>query len=124
MLFFELAGGLDLIILLISPLFSPLSVVTVNIAVLTHTVGVELIMWTVPGLLIPTVLVVAVTAHALGVVLLLRVAAVIGLLSSLIKYITFSSWRTSPRHDSLASRLWAVSRSARGFKVSWRGVGC
>lgn len=91
LLFFELARRLDLIILLIRPLLSPLSVVTVDIAVLTHAVGVELIMWTVPRLLIPTIFMVAVAAHSLGVVLLLRVAAVIGLLSSLIKYITFSS---------------------------------
>lgn len=78
----KFAGGLDLIILLIGPLLPSLPVVAVNVAILAHSVGVELIMRAVPGLLIPSVFVVAVAAHALGVVLLLGVPAVIGLLSS------------------------------------------
>ena len=89
LLFFELAGRLNFIVLLISPLLPPLPVVAVNVAILAHAVGVELIMRAVPGLLIPSVLVVAVAAHALGVVLLLRVPAVIGLLSSLINILHF-----------------------------------
>ena len=87
--FFELTGGLDLIILFIGPLLPALPVVAVNIAILAHAVGVELIVWAVPGLLIPSVFMVAVAAHALGVVLLLWVSAVIGLLSSLINILHF-----------------------------------
>lgn len=59
-------------------LFPALAVVAVDVAVLTHAVGVELVVRAVPRLFVSAVLVVAVAAHALRVVLLLWVAAVVG----------------------------------------------
>jgi len=63
-------------------LFPPLSVVAVDVTVLTHSVGVKLRVWTVPRLFRAAVFVVAVAAHSLRVVLALRVAATVCLLSA------------------------------------------
>jgi hypothetical protein len=63
-------------------LFPPLSVVAVDVTVLTHSIGVQLRVRTVPRLLCAAVFVVAVAAHSLRVVLPLRVTATVRLLSA------------------------------------------
>ncbi len=62
-------------------LLPALAVVAVDVAILTHAVGVELVVRAVPRLLVATVLVVAVAAHSLRVVLLVGVSTVVGFLS-------------------------------------------
>ena len=63
-------------------LLPPLSVVAVDVTVLTHSVCVQLRVRTVPRLLRAPVFVVAVAAHSLRVVFPLRVAAAVRLLSA------------------------------------------
>ena len=73
-------GGVVRFVLL--SLLPPLSVVAVDVTVLTHSVCVQLRVRTVPRLLRAAVFVVAVAAHSLRVVLPLRVAAAVRLLSA------------------------------------------
>ena len=73
-------GGIVGFVLL--SLLPPLSVVAVDVTVLTHSIGVQLRVRTVPRLLRAAVFVVAIAAHSLRVVLPLRVAAAVRLLSA------------------------------------------
>ena len=73
-------GGIVGFVLL--SLLPPLSVVAVDVTVLAHSVCVELRVGTVPRLLRAAVFVVAIAAHSLRVVLPLRVAAAVRLLSA------------------------------------------
>ena len=73
-------GGIVGFVLL--SLLPPLSVVAVDVTVLTHSVGVQLRVRTVPRLLRAAVFVIAVAAHSLCVVLPLRVTAAVRLLSA------------------------------------------
>lgn len=70
-----------LLVSLLPLLLSSLAVVTVDIAVLAHAIGVKLLVRAVPWFLVASILVVAVAAHTLGVVLLLRVTAIVCLLT-------------------------------------------
>lgn len=63
-------------------LFPPLSVVAVDVTVLTHSIGVQLSVRTVPRLFCAAVFVVAVAAHSLRVVFPFCVAATVRLLSA------------------------------------------
>lgn len=63
-------------------LFPPLSVVAVDVTVLTHSIGVQLRVRTVPRLLCTAMFVVAVAAHSLRVVLPLSVTATVRFLSA------------------------------------------
>ena len=97
LLHLDLGPGLVIVLLFLSSL----AVVGIDVAVLAHPVGVKFIVRTVPGLFCPAVLVVAVVAHALGVVLPLRVTAVVHLLAKYLQiYIFFfrhftSTWEAS-----------------------------
>ncbi len=62
--------------------FPPLSVVAVDVTVLTHSISIQLRVRTVPRLLRAAVFVIAVAAHSLCVVLPLRVTAAVRLLSA------------------------------------------
>ena len=69
--------------------FPSFAIVAIDVAILAHTVGVKFVMGAVPGFFVTAVFVVTVTAHALCIVLLLRVSAVVGLFSELYTIIHF-----------------------------------
>ena len=60
-------------------LFPSFAIVGVDIAILAHPIGVQFIMRAIPWFFVPAVLVIAVVAHAFGVVLAIGVAAVVDL---------------------------------------------
>ena len=70
--------GLDFIVFLLSSF----AIVSIDVAVLAHAVGVEFPMGAVPRLFGPSVLVVAIAAHAFSVVLFVGVAAAVHFFSS------------------------------------------
>lgn len=72
--------------------FSPLSIVSVNVAVLAHPICIKFIVGTVPRLFCSTVLVIAVVAHSFCIVLTILMATVVHFLAKCIKIYIFFLW--------------------------------
>jgi hypothetical protein len=74
--------ALDLVVPLLNFFLSSFSVVSIDVAILAHPVGVKLFMGAIPRFLGSSVFVVAIAAHSLGVVVFVGVATIIHLFSN------------------------------------------
>lgn len=62
--------------------FSSFAIVSVDVAILAHAIGVKLIVRAVPGFFGSSVLVVAIVAHAFGIMFTFLMSAAVNFLSA------------------------------------------